>query len=32
MELLDGKVARETQYFAGRFEPGHSRAPKPSRA
>ena len=26
MELLDGKVARETQYFADPFEPGPSRA------
>jgi len=26
MEFLDGKVARETQYFADRFEPGVSRA------
>ena len=26
MELADGKVARETQYFAGPFEPGPSRA------
>jgi hypothetical protein len=26
MELLDGKVARETQYFADPFEPGASRA------
>jgi len=26
MEFLDGKVARETQYFAGPFEPGPSRA------
>jgi SnoaL-like protein len=25
MEFLDGKVARETQYFADRFEPGPSR-------
>src|SRR6202051_3600092 len=27
MEFLDGKVARETQYFADPFEPGPSRAP-----
>jgi hypothetical protein len=26
MELADGKVARETQYFANPFEPGRSRA------
>jgi ketosteroid isomerase-like protein len=26
MEFLDGKVARETQYFAGPFAPGPSRA------
>jgi hypothetical protein len=26
MEFFDGKVARETQYFADRFEPGPSRA------
>lgn len=26
MEFLDGKVARETQYFADQFEPGPSRA------
>jgi hypothetical protein len=26
MEFLDGKVARETQYFGGPFEPGPSRA------
>ena len=26
MEFLDGKVARETQYFADPFEPGASRA------
>src|SRR5277367_2241565 len=26
MELLDGKVARETQYFGDAFEPGPSRA------
>jgi len=26
MEFLDGKVARETQYFAEPFEPGPSRA------
>jgi len=26
MEFRDGKVARETQYFADPFEPGHSRA------
>ena len=26
MELIDGKVARETQYFADPFEPGPSRA------
>jgi hypothetical protein len=26
MELADGKVARETQYFADAFEPGASRA------
>ena len=26
MEFLDGKVVRETQYFAGPFEPGLSRA------
>jgi hypothetical protein len=26
MELLDGQVARETQYFADPFEPGPSRA------
>src|SRR5246127_3442084 len=26
MELLDGKVARETQYFGDPFEPGPSRA------
>jgi hypothetical protein len=26
MEFRDGKVARETQYFADRFEPGPSRA------
>jgi len=26
MEFLDGKVARETQYFADSFEPGPSRA------
>jgi hypothetical protein len=26
MELADGKVARETQYFADAFEPGTSRA------
>ncbi|MGA8401816.1 MAG: nuclear transport factor 2 family protein [Stellaceae bacterium] len=26
MELLDGKVARETQYFSDPFEPGPSRA------
>jgi len=26
MEFLDGKVARETQYFANPFEPGPSRA------
>ena len=26
MEFLDGKVARETQYFADPFEPGPSRA------
>jgi hypothetical protein len=26
MELLDGKVVRETQYFADPFEPGPSRA------
>ena len=25
MELTDGKVARETQYFASPFEPGRSR-------
>ena len=25
MEFLDGKVARETQYFADPFEPGPSR-------
>jgi ketosteroid isomerase-like protein len=27
MEFQDGKVARETQYFADPFEPGPSRAP-----
>jgi SnoaL-like protein len=27
MEFVDGKVARETQYFADPFEPGPSRAP-----
>lgn len=27
MEFLEGKVARETQYFADPFEPGPSRAP-----
>lgn len=26
MEILDGQVARETQYFADPFEPGPSRA------
>ncbi len=26
MEMLDGKVARETQYFGDPFEPGASRA------
>ncbi len=26
MEFRDGKVARETQYFGGPFEPGPSRA------
>jgi hypothetical protein len=26
MELRDGAVARETQYFADRFEPAPSRA------
>jgi hypothetical protein len=26
MEFVDGKVARETQYFADPFEPGSSRA------
>jgi hypothetical protein len=26
MEFLDGKVARETQYFSDAFEPGPSRA------
>src|SRR5689334_2533125 len=26
MEFLDGKVARETQYFGDPFEPGRSRA------
>jgi hypothetical protein len=26
MEFFDGKVARETQYFADPFEPGPSRA------
>jgi len=26
MEFQDGKVARETQYFADPFEPGPSRA------
>jgi hypothetical protein len=26
MEFIDGKVARETQYFADPFEPGPSRA------
>ena len=26
MEFVDGKVARETQYFADPFEPGRSRA------
>ena len=26
MEFVDGKVARETQYFADAFEPGPSRA------
>jgi phosphatidylglycerophosphate synthase len=26
MEFLDGKVARETQYFGDPFEPGPSRA------
>ena len=26
MEFVDGKVARETQYFADPFEPGPSRA------
>jgi hypothetical protein len=26
MEFMDGKVARETQYFADPFEPGPSRA------
>lgn len=26
MEFLEGKVARETQYFASAFEPGPSRA------
>ena len=26
MEFLDGKVVRETQYFAAPFEPGPSRA------
>ena len=26
MEFLDGKVARETQYFGEQFEPGPSRA------
>jgi hypothetical protein len=26
MEFLDGKAARETQSFAGPFEPGPSRA------
>jgi len=26
MEFVDGKVARETQYFADAFEPGASRA------
>ena len=26
MEFVDGKVARETQYFADPFEPGASRA------
>ena len=26
MEFVDGKVARETRYFVGPFEPGPSRA------
>lgn len=26
MEFVDGKVARETQYFANSFEPGESRS------
>jgi hypothetical protein len=26
MEFVDGKVARETQYFSDPFEPGPSRA------
>jgi hypothetical protein len=26
MEFLDGKVARETQYFGDPFDPGSSRA------
>ncbi|QIG50470.1 nuclear transport factor 2 family protein [Nordella sp. HKS 07] len=26
MEFVDGKVARETQYFGDPFKPGHSRA------
>jgi len=26
MEFLDGKVARETQYFGDPFDPGPSRA------
>ena len=26
MEFVEGKVAHETQYFSGKFEPGESRA------
>jgi hypothetical protein len=32
VEFFDGKVARETQYFADRFEPGPSRPPRVQRA
>ena len=31
MEFLDGKVARETQYFGNPFEPGPSRAQRVER-
>jgi hypothetical protein len=31
MEILGGKVARQTQYFGGPFEPGPSRAQRVER-